>query len=124
MNHTTLTCGVDPKRPLIYMWETRDAAGQLTGLYFGESENGDARPRTHYANNVRKLREGRPYRKSKPDKFRKVHRGLLASERRGDSITLTYLCNAEPHELEGWENQLIAQFDSFGTEPWQLNDKL
>ena len=34
---------VDPSRPLIYLWEIRDSAGQLITCYVGKSSGGAAR---------------------------------------------------------------------------------
>src|SRR3954447_14137227 len=89
---------VDPTQPLIYLWEVVDASGDVSYRYVGKSTNGAERPLTAYRRNVNNLLAGRPYRKSKPDAFRLVHRRLAEAVEAGSGIRLTYLCNVAPDE--------------------------
>ncbi len=101
---------VDPSLPLIYLWEVHDRAGHLTYAYVGKASGGDGRPRRHYKRNVRNLLEGQPYRKGKPDEFRRVHHELAEAVRLGHRITLTLLCNvAEGEDINEVERQMQAE---------------
>jgi hypothetical protein len=50
-------------------------------------------PLKHYSRNVANILAGKPYRKGKPDKYRRVHHALGAAQRQGHSIKLTFFCN-------------------------------
>jgi hypothetical protein len=54
----------------IYLWEIEGI-----GRYVGKATRLRSRF-NEYKNNVRKIVENRPYRKGKPDKFRRIHRAL------------------------------------------------
>jgi hypothetical protein len=100
---TEIRPGVDPDKPCIYMWSWPGYA------YFGKSA--DMRRREfEYNNNLRKMEEGKPYRKSNPDGWRAIHRGLRLAGKmqearaKGYEIVLTLLQNvddpAERHATE------------------------
>lgn len=96
MEYTLIPSDVDVTSPLIYMWEIRDATGEVVGRYIGKANGGDKRPTKHYPRNVRKLRGGLPYKTGK--NYRKVHYGLADAEEAGHKITLSYLCNVKEDE--------------------------
>ncbi|WP_413672951.1 hypothetical protein ACEN9H_28725 [Massilia cellulosiltytica] len=83
--------GVNPDAPLIYMWEIRDANGNVTGRYIGKANGGAKRPTQHYSRNVNRLLAGEPYRNGKP--YRRVHVALAEAVRHKHDIALSYLCN-------------------------------
>jgi len=91
MNYLLVAGNVDPNAPLIYMWEIRDQAGQLTGRYIGKANGGDKRPTRHYRANVNRLLSGYPYRNGKS--YRRVHVALANATGASHAITLSFLCN-------------------------------
>lgn len=90
--------GIDPTRPLIYLWQIFDGADEPIYAYVGKANDGARRPLTHYRRNVTNLLDGRPYRRSKPDGFRLVHRRLADAVRANQRIVLTYLANVGSDE--------------------------
>lgn len=72
----------DEHGPMIYVWRVG------ADVYVGKSINGVGRAVREYHNNVRKMLAGQPYRKSKPDAWRRVHRRLHAAMLAGETITL------------------------------------
>jgi hypothetical protein len=100
MRYTLPPPGVDPKQPLIYMWEIADASGQVIGRYIGKANGGEKRPRQHYARNVEKLLGGKPYKNGKD--YRRVHYALAQAVVQGHAISLQYLCNV-PEDLNIFE---------------------
>ena len=82
MNFTHLNRLDDEHGPLIYIWTIG------ADMYVGKSKNGISRAIGEYRNNVRKLLAGLPYRRSKPDQWRRVHRRLGEAVRAGEPITL------------------------------------
>jgi hypothetical protein len=89
---------VDPRLPLIYLWEIRDKAGTVIECYVGKASGGAARPRQAYANNVRRLRAGLPWHGQTIDSYRAIHRAMSAAVDNGHEVTLTLLCNVQPGE--------------------------
>jgi hypothetical protein len=79
--------------PLIYMWEVRDAAGGIIYRYIGKSDRGAYRPLRVYPRTVRNLLSGKPYRKSNPKGYRKVHWQLASAAYSGNRVRLRFLCN-------------------------------
>jgi hypothetical protein len=116
--------GVDPSKALIYMWEIISTdQKQLIGRYVGKSSRGEDRPLTHYARNVANLLEGKPYRKEKPDGFRRIHHALAAAVIENHRVKLSFVANAsEGDDLNQLERQCITDLCSSGPESWQLND--
>lgn len=122
MNFSKLADDIIETEPLIYMWEIRDSAGALVGRYVGKARTGADRPLKHYRRNVANLLAGKPYRKSKPDGYRRVHRALAEAEAKGLQITLRFLCNVgKDEDINEIEQRHIREQDSRGVEPWQLN---
>jgi hypothetical protein len=87
--------GVDPSRALLYCWSIYDPDGGLRHRYIGKAEHGAHRPLTHYERNVRNLLGGLPYRKGKPDGYRRVHRRLADAVEWSWPIQLEYVCNVD-----------------------------
>ncbi|MBD8663016.1 hypothetical protein IFT59_07090 [Rhizobium sp. CFBP 8752] len=94
--------GIDLSKPGIYQWTL---AG--VGTYIGQSRNLRSRLR-EYDNNVRKQTLGLPYRKSRPDAFRAVHRQLHAAKLAGIEVTVTVLENCALEDLNARERYWIA----------------
>ena len=95
--------GVDLTRPGIYEWRIEGV-----GTYIGKYKS-ISRPQRAYARNVANLLAGRPYRKTKPDRFRAIHHALAEAVRRRCFVTLTILENAPPWEIDDRERKLIAE---------------
>lgn len=88
----------NPSMPLIYLWEIIDSNGLVCCRYVGKASLGAHRPRTQYCRNVNNLLQGKPYRKGKPDAFRKIHHRMAAAVKAGACLRLSFLCNIAPHE--------------------------
>jgi len=113
---------INESLPLIYMWEIRDRDGQLRGRYVGKAKAGAGRPLMHYKRNVRNILLNRPYRKGKPDGYRRVHVALAEAQRDGMEVTLHFLCNVSADDdINEVERRLIRERDCVGPAPWQLN---
>lgn len=89
--------------PGIYAWRI-EGVGTYVGRYTNRS-----RPVREYANNVRKLLAGEPYRKSKPGNFRHIHRVLALAMQEGRSISLLLVQNCSVEELNEREQFWIAE---------------
>jgi len=112
---------LNPESALIYMWEIRDG-DRLVGRYVGKAKGGAKRPLNHYKRNVANIVLGKPYRKGKPDGYRRIHRELAEAERRGYCVTLHFLCNVNSGEnINQIEKECIIKQNSRGPEEWQLN---
>lgn len=83
---------VDPKLPLIYLWESVTPEGRTAALYVGKAKRGAKRPRNDYRRNVENCFAGKPYRKGKPH-FRAVHLRMVDALRQGHRLQLTLVCN-------------------------------
>lgn len=102
LSYIKLNALPDEYGPLIYIWRVGD------DVYVGKSINGVGRAVREYTNNIRKLLAGEPYRKGKPDKWRKVHRRLAEAARSGECITLELI--ASSHDtLIADERRLIVE---------------
>jgi hypothetical protein len=122
MRYTVSPHLIEENLPLIYMWEIRDNAGTLIGRYVGKAKGGSKRPRKHYSKNVRNILDGKVYRKSKPNAFRRIHLALAEAERNDHSIVLYFLYNILVHEnINEVEQSFISQQNCKGVEAWQLN---
>jgi hypothetical protein len=66
----TIAEGADKARPGLYEWHI-DGVGSYIGKY-----QRIRRPLKEYERNLARLLSGLPYRKSKPDGFRRIHREL------------------------------------------------
>lgn len=94
--------GIDLNQPGIYAWDIEGV-----GTYIGQSKNLRSRLR-EYPNNVRKLAEGLPYRKSKPDAWRHIHWRLHEAKLGGMGVTVTVLENCEIERLNDRERYWIS----------------
>ena len=92
-------CSLD--RAGIYEWRIGDES-----LYVGKSSRLSSRLR-EYPNNVRKLIDGQPYRKNKPNGFREVHRELRHAHDAGLRVSFTVLENCERQDLNARERHWI-----------------
>ena len=101
--------GLDPEQPLIYRWEILNHAGVRIACYVGKSKNGAKRPPRDYKRNVRRLLAGQPYRKSKPDEFRAIHRLMAEAVRQDQALVLTLLRNVSPDENINDAEQKLRQ---------------
>jgi len=88
--------------PGIYEWRIGDES-----LYIGKSVRLASRLR-EYPNNVRKIIEGSPYRKSNPDGYREVHRELNRARATGMDVSVTVLENCERQHINERERYWIA----------------
>jgi hypothetical protein len=113
---------VNPDAALIYLWEIKDAANTIQGVYVGKAKSGGERPLNHYKRNVKRLLAGLPYRKSNPDGYRKSHQKLAEAVTKGYSVSLSFVCNVGPGEsIDAVEQRTIRQYNSSGDADWQLN---
>ncbi|MNJ61220.1 hypothetical protein D3C77_569990 [compost metagenome] len=95
---------IDQRKPLLYMWQIAEDDGQVVYRYVGKAQGGAGRPLKHYRRNVDNFIAGKPYRKSKPDRWRDVHRWLIWAVLTDRPITL-YLIRNVPEE----ENIYLAE---------------
>ena len=86
---------LDPLLPLIYQFEVIDARRGVVARYIGKSSRGAARPRNDYANNVRRLLKGLPYRGGE---YRRVHLCLATAVVRGSDIRVSLIRNVRSDE--------------------------
>jgi uncharacterized ParB-like nuclease family protein len=122
MEFSVQDCGVDVTAPLIYMWEIHDREEKLVGRYVGKANGGDKRPTQHYARNVNKLRDEKPYKKGK--NYRRVHYALADAVDAGHCITLTYLCNVpEDVDIFAVESRYIKKYGCDADDGIGLNGK-
>src|SRR4051794_9145889 len=98
--------GVDVSLPGIYQWSIEGA-----GAYIGKYKK-ISRPLHHYRRNVDNLLNRKPYRKSNPDGFRRIHRELARAHQEGREITLVILENVGPAGLNRRERELIHELGS------------
>ena len=123
MRFNVLPHALNEAQPVIYVWEIRSSKGGLIGRYVGKAKAGAQRPLKHYGRNVANILSGKPYRKGKPTGYRRIHRALAEAERRGDVVTLQFLCNVAPSEnINEVEQRHIREQSSRGNQVWQLND--
>ena len=89
--------------PGIYEWRIEGV-----GSYVGKSK-GLTRRLREYPNNVRKLLSGLPYRRGKPDRFRRIHHELRAAMESGRRVTVTIIENCSVDEINERERYWIVQ---------------
>lgn len=104
--------GVDRSKCGIYRWEIAGA-----GVYIGKFGR-VRRPLKEYGRNVTRLLNGNPYRRSKPDGFRRVHRELARAYQHRRKITLTLLENCDPSKIDAREDELIKLHGSLNDPPF------
>ena len=107
----TVLPGVDVERPGLYEWRI-EGAGSYIGQYRWIS-----RPRREYGLNVVRLLNDLPYRKRKPDGFRRIHRELVAALNEGRRIELLILENADKPAINDRERVLIAERGNLNAPP-------
>ncbi|EGQ8181479.1 hypothetical protein C1S99_25260 [Vibrio parahaemolyticus] len=107
----TLKCeNMNPFRGLIYEWKVTNGTDEIIGVYVGKASNGISRPLKDYKRNVAKIIAKKPYRKSNPDGFRKVHLALHTAVVNKHSIELTILENVtEGQCINSLEQQYISK---------------
>lgn len=91
-----------PTGPLIYCFRIG------ADVYVGKAKGGPKRPLTHYRRNVRRLIAGKPYRASKPDKWRRVHHAMADAVRSGVSIRLEFYVSSL-ERIDDDEQRLIRE---------------
>jgi hypothetical protein len=105
--------GVDREKAGIYEWHIEGV-----GTYIGKYKR-IRRPTKEYRRNVARLLNDLPYRKGKPDGFRRIHRELFAAHRAGTKITLTILENVADAALRALrESALIRERGSLNDPPF------
>ncbi len=77
-------------------------------LYYIGCANSAKRPHKHYARNVQRLKDNKPYRKNLPDGFREIHRQLFEASEKGQSIIIELLRNVPGEEKFREERLEIA----------------
>jgi hypothetical protein len=102
----------DPTKPGLYEWRI-EGAGSYIGKY-GRAR----RPTREYGRNVHRLLNGRPYRLSRPDGFRRIHRELAQAHRDGRRIELIMFENCEPDALDRREMEVIAERGNLNDPPF------
>jgi hypothetical protein len=93
--------GASEEKPGIYEWQI-EGAGSYIGKY-GRIR----RPTKEYRRNVTRLLNCQPYRKSKPDRYRRIHHELALAHREKRKITLIILENVDPSHIDKRERALI-----------------
>lgn len=101
--------GVDPLRPLIYLWEVELANGGIY-RYVGKASKGDRRPGRHYARKCERYFKGLPYKSQAAPLYREPHWQLADAWLDGRSITLTLLCNVAKEDIDDAEAKFQAHY--------------
>lgn len=113
---------LDTKKPIIYMWTIHDKNDSLIGVYVGKSKDGAERPLKRYKANVKKMVEGKPYKKKYPDRFRQVHHALKNAMQNEHLIKLHFIHSVAIDEnINDEEQRCIKEHDAKGDQLWQLN---
>jgi hypothetical protein len=100
----TITKGANRDLPGLYEFKI-DGVGSYIGKYTNFSERCKL-----YRRNVCNLLNKKPYRKGKPDRFRRIHRELAEAVRAGKLIELIILENQPPGDrLNRREGELIME---------------
>jgi hypothetical protein len=76
-------------------------------FYYIGCANSARRPLIHYGRNVQRLKDGKAYRKNKPDGFRAIHRQLFEASQNGWNIVIELLRNVSPHSKFSEESREI-----------------
>jgi hypothetical protein len=95
--------GVDEGKPGIYYWLIEGGDS-----YIGKYSSID-RPTKHYGRIVERSINLKPYRKSNPEGFRRVHIALRKAVEEERRIELRILKNADPAEINARERELIRE---------------
>ena len=97
----TIIDGVDEKFPGIYEWQIEDV-----GSYIGKYGR-IRRPRKEYGRNVVRLLNGLPYRRAKPERYRRIPHELALAHPTGRKIRLIILENVDATQIDDRERALI-----------------
>lgn len=101
---------INVNAPLIYLWEIKNAEGEVMGRYVGKAEGGAKRPTEDYVYNVDRRLNGEPYRTKGRD-YRRVHMAMADAMRSGHTISLRYLCNVSPEQdINAVEQHYIQEY--------------
>jgi hypothetical protein len=95
--------GVSEDKPGIYEWKIGGV-----GCYIGKYSR-ISRPKKEYGRNIVRLLNKLPYRKSKPNDYRSIHRALGEAVENRIHIELCILENVGPSKLNARERALIEQ---------------
>lgn len=95
---------VNANEPLLYRISIGDH------FHYIGCANSARRPYRHYERNVRNLKNGKPYRKNKPDGFRAIHRQLFEASENGLRIVVELLRNVPREEKFREERREIAAY--------------
>lgn len=102
--HEIVGPNVSPELPGLYEWRIEGI-----GCYIGQYTHA-RRPKREYGLNVGRILAGRPYRKSRPEGFRQIHRELARAAKAGKFISLTLLENQVGKiDRNRRERELIAE---------------
>ena len=96
--------GVDPNSPLLYRIIIKSS------LYYIGCANTARRPQKAYARNVKHMIEGQPYRKSKAEGFRFIHRRMLEAIQNGDDVVIELIRNVPRENKFEEERAEIAKY--------------
>ena len=99
--------GVDEEAPLIYLW-LLDYPDGTQERYVGKAKGGSKRPKHHYRRNITRMRSGLPYRKGKPNGWRRVHLEIDACLNAGGRLTLKLVANCDIQEINAKEAHYIT----------------
>ena len=100
--------GFDESAPVIYLWMVVWPDGR-TDSYVGQSKSGANRPLKHYKRNVKRFNAGRPYRKSNPDGWRRVHLAMAECMVAGGAIHLSLIANTSHSDINALERHYIRE---------------
>ena len=81
---------VDLAGPGVYAWRVNGAV-----VYVGKATKLRSRLRG-YRNNVRKISDGRPYRRGEPEGFRRIHRALAEARMAGHTVVFSVIESCPP----------------------------
>jgi hypothetical protein len=105
--------GTNPDTPGLYRWTVEGA-----GIYIGQYTR-SSRPLKHYGRNIVRMRDGKDYRKSKPTKFRPIHRELAKAIAEGRQVTLEIIeSHADKAARNARERELIQASGSLNSPPF------
>jgi hypothetical protein len=94
--------GIDTSKPGLYEWQIEGK-----GSYIGKFTH-ISRPKNEYGRNLTRILNNKPYRRGKPDGFRRIHRELRDAFNEGRWIKLIILQNAG-EDINRLEQALIAE---------------
>ena len=96
--------GVLPDSPLLYRILINNRI-----CYIG-CANTARRPQVAYSRNVKRMIEGKPYRKNKPEGFRLIHRRLFEAVQNGENVLIELIRNVARENKFAEERAEIAEY--------------